>query len=57
MKDCMIDNIFFGALFDPGSSSNTILFLKQIICTSCFGFNLIDQIIKICVSGHKYKFY
>ena len=41
MKDSVGDNIFLGALFDPGSSSN--IFLKQIICSSCLGFNLIDQ--------------
>ena len=53
MKDCIVDNIFLGTLF--GSSSNTIFFLN--ICVSCFGFNLIAQIIKICMSGHKDEFY
>ena len=57
MKDCMVDNIFLGALFYPGSSSNTIFFSKQIICIFCVGFNSIDQIIKICMSGHKDEFY
>ena len=56
MKECMADNIFLGVLFYPGSSSYNI-FLKQIICISCLGFNPIDQIIKICMSGHKDEFY
>ena len=43
MKDITGDSIFLGALFYPGSSSNTIFFLQII----CLGFNLIDQIIKM----------
>ena len=57
MKDCMVANVFLGALFDPDNSNNTIFFLNKIICISCSGFNLIDQIIKFCMSGHKDEFY
>ena len=58
MKDYMVDDIFLGALFYPGSSSNAIFLLKKKIkCISCLGFILTSQLIKICMSGHKDEFY
>ena len=57
MKDYMNDNIFFWRIVLSWQQKQYNIFLKQIICISCLGSNLIDQIIKICMSGHKDEFY